>query len=255
MRAETTSCRFPRGRIWSSSTLTCAPIVSRISNAVWPGGLIRSPRAWRLSAPSWGRCHPIRLRWGRWWKSWSIRRGGCAAETNDYSVPIQYAYQRLTLKADPFRVCLFDGAELVADHPRCYQKRQVIEDWRHYVPLLLKKSFAVPWASALRHGDLPPTFEAARRRVSGSTCRWQSGVCPAPGTVSDPRGFGGRDRPGPGTRGIRGWSADAVRQLLNFASTPDVPVPPLDPSKSPAYQGMTPPPDLSAYNRLLEVQP
>jgi hypothetical protein len=52
-----------------------------------------------------------------------------------------------------------------------------------------------------------------------------------------------------------GWSADAVRQLLNFASTPDVPVPPLDPSQYPDYQGMPPPPDLSAYNRLLEVQP
>jgi hypothetical protein len=52
-----------------------------------------------------------------------------------------------------------------------------------------------------------------------------------------------------------GWSADAVRQLLNFASTPDAPAPPLDPSQYPAYQGMTPPPDLSAYNRLLEVQP
>jgi hypothetical protein len=83
-------------------------------------------------------------------------------QTNDYSVPIQYAYQRLTLKANPFRVQVFAGEELVADHRRCYDKRQVIEDWRHYVPLLLKKSFAVPWASALRHGDLPPTFEAAR---------------------------------------------------------------------------------------------
>jgi len=46
-----------------------------------------------------------------------------------------------------------------------------------------------------------------------------------------------------------GWSADAVRQLLNFASTPDVPAPPLDPSKSPTYQGITPLPDLCAYNR------
>jgi len=83
-------------------------------------------------------------------------------QNNDYSVPIQYAHQRLTLQADPFRVCLFAGEALVANHPRCYQKRQVIEDWRHYVPLLLKKSFAVPWASALRHGDLPATFETAR---------------------------------------------------------------------------------------------
>ena len=83
-------------------------------------------------------------------------------QTNDYSAPIEYAYQRLTLKADPFRVRLFAGEKQVADHPRCYEKRQVIEDWRHYLSLLLKKSFAVPWASALRHADLPPSFEAAR---------------------------------------------------------------------------------------------
>src|SRR5206468_8131910 len=74
-------------------------------------------------------------------------------QTNDYSVPIQYAHQRLTLKADPFRVRLYASGGLVADHPRSYLQRQVIEDWRHYVSLLLKKSFAVPWASALRHGD------------------------------------------------------------------------------------------------------
>jgi transposase len=39
-------------------------------------------------------------------------------QTNDYSVPIQFAYQRVTLKADPFRVHVFAGEELVADHPR-----------------------------------------------------------------------------------------------------------------------------------------
>ena len=57
-------------------------------------------------------------------------------QTSDYSVPIQYAYQRLTLKADPFRVRLYAGEELVANHPRTYEKRHVIEDWQHYVPLL-----------------------------------------------------------------------------------------------------------------------
>ncbi len=55
-------------------------------------------------------------------------------------------------------------------------------------------------------------------------------------------------------RGQGGWSADTVRHLLNFASTQDAPAPPLDPSQYPAYQGATPPPDLFAYNRLLEVR-
>jgi hypothetical protein len=56
-------------------------------------------------------------------------------------------------------------------------------------------------------------------------------------------------------RAKEGWSVDAVRQLLNFASAPQIPTAPLDLAHSPAYQGMTAPPDLSAYNRLLEVQP
>jgi transposase len=174
-------------------------------------------------------------------------------QTNDYSVPIQYAYQRLTLKADPFRVRIFAGEGLVADHPRCYLQRQVIEDWRHYVPLLLKKSFAVPWASALRHGDLPSAFEAARldlvaHRPDGNRefarllelCLTHS-VEAVQGALVQAREQGG-------------WSADTVRQRLNFASSQDVPAPPLDPSHYPAYQGVALLPDLSAYNRLLEVQ-
>ncbi|WP_201391731.1 transposase [Ktedonobacter sp. SOSP1-85] len=175
-------------------------------------------------------------------------------QTNDYSVPIQYAYQRLTLKADPFRVRLYAGEELVADHPRCYEKCQVMEDWRHYVPLLLKKSFAVPWASALRHGELPPAFEAARldlvaHRTDGNRefvrlldlCLTHS-VEAVETALTQARTQGG-------------WSADTVRQLLNVASGQQPPAPPLDPRAYPAYQRVMPLPDLCAYNRLLEVQP
>jgi transposase len=174
-------------------------------------------------------------------------------QTNDYSVPIQYAYQRLTLKVDPFRVHIFAGKELIADHPRSYGKRQVIEDWRHYVPLLLHKSFAVPWASALRHGELPASFEAARLELVAhcsngnrefarllELCLTHE-VATVEAALLQARAQGS-------------WSVDAVRQLLNFASAPQVPPPPLDPAQYPAYQGTTAPSDLSAYNRLLEVQ-
>jgi transposase len=175
-------------------------------------------------------------------------------QTNDYSVPIQYAYQRLTLKADPFRVRLFAGEELVADHPRSYEKRQVIEDWRHYVPLLLHKSFAVPWASALRHGDLPASFEAARLELVAQCsngnrefarllelCLTHEVSAVEAALVQ--------------ARAQESWSVDAVRQLLNFASATPLSPPPLASSQYPAYQGMTAPADLSAYDRLLEVQP
>jgi len=174
-------------------------------------------------------------------------------QTNDYSAPIQYAYRRLTLKADPFRVRLYAGEALVADHPRSYEKRQVIEDWRHYVPLLLHKSFAVPWASALRHGDLPSSFEAARlelvaRRPDGNRefarllelCLTHE-VHAVEAAIALAHGQGD-------------WNADTVRQLLRWAAEPDATVLPLDPARYPAYQRVAPAPNLSAYNQLLEVR-
>lgn len=175
-------------------------------------------------------------------------------QTNDYSAPIQYAYQRLTLKADPFRVRLYAGAELVADHPRSYEKHQVIEDWRHYVPLLLKKSFAVPWASALRHGNLPASFEAARLDLAARRCDGNREfarlleLCLTHSMEAVEAALAQAREQG-------GWSADTVRHLLNFAGAEDAVPPPLDPSQYPAYQGLTSPPDLTLYNRLLEVQP
>jgi hypothetical protein len=163
------------------------------------------------------------------------------------------AYQRLTLKADPLRVRLSAGQEVVADHARSYEKHQVIEDWRHYVPLLVKKSFAVPWASALRHGDLPTSFEAARqdlvaRRPDGNRefarllelCLTHA-IEAVEAAVALARGQGE-------------WSADTVRHLLRWAAEPETAALPLDPARYPAYQPSAPPPNLSAYNRLLEVR-
>jgi hypothetical protein len=106
----------------------------------------------------------------------------------------------------------------------------------------------------LRHGDLPPSFEAARldllahRSDGNREFARLLDLClthevPAVETaLAQARAQGG-------------WSADTVRQLLNFASGPPPSVAPLDPSQYPAYQGVTILPDLSAYNRLLEVQP
>jgi transposase len=175
-------------------------------------------------------------------------------QTNDYSAPIQYAYQRVTLKADPFRVRLYAGEELVADHPRCYGKRQVIEDWRHYVSLLLQKSFAVPWASALRHADLPASFETARQDL---VARRQDGnrefvrlleLCLAHSVEAVEAALAL-------ARGQGGWSADTVRHLLHWADESDTTAPPLDPARYPAYQQTSSAPNLSAYDQLLEVRP
>ena len=50
------------------------------------------------------------------------------------------------------------------------------------------------------------------------------------------------------------WSTDTVRQLLGWAAAPDSAPARLDPARYPAYQDSTPPADVSAYDRLLEVR-
>ena len=83
--------------------------------------------------------------------------------TNRYSVPAGCAHELLTLKADVETVRIYKEATLVAEHPRCDGQHQHISDWRHYVPVLAQKPGAVPFAAALRNGDLPPAFEQFRQ--------------------------------------------------------------------------------------------
>jgi transposase len=174
-------------------------------------------------------------------------------EANDYSVPVRYAARLLTLKADPFRVRLFAGEEEVASHPRSYMRGQVLEDFRHYVPLLLEKPFAVPFASALRHGNLPPQWEGFRREL---VARREDGnrefarilhLCLSHAVEEVGAALALAAASG-------SYSADAVRQLLHWADTPTTAPAPLDPARYPEYAQTQPRPDLAAYNRLLEAQ-
>jgi transposase len=173
-------------------------------------------------------------------------------QTNRYSVPVRFVGRRLTLRADPFRVRIYAGEELVADHPRSYERMQSIEDFRHYVPLLLEKSFAVPFASALRGAELPPQWEAFRRELVArrpdgnrefarilhlclSYSIEQVGAALELAATS------------------AAFSADAVRQLLIWAEEAGTPGTPLDPDRYPAYRQEQPSPNLDAYNRLLQT--
>jgi hypothetical protein len=59
-----------------------------------------------------------------------------ALDTNRYSVPARYAAQRLTVKAYPDRLCVYDQNELIARHVRSFDRRQDIEDPDHPKALL-----------------------------------------------------------------------------------------------------------------------
>lgn len=174
-------------------------------------------------------------------------------ETNAYSVPTRYAGQRLTLKADPVRVRVYAGEALVADHTRSYGRGQVTEDFRHYVPLLLEKPFAVPFASALRNGDRPPQWEAYRRALVARHAngnREFARVLHLCLTYSVPQVSAALDL----AAANESDSADAVRQLLSWAGEQPATTEPLDPHAYPAYQQAQTRPDLERYNRLLQAR-
>src|SRR5712692_1698324 len=71
-------------------------------------------------------------------------------ETNRYSVPVSRARREVTLKAYPFHVDIYDKAELIASHLRCYEREQDIFDPLHYLPLLEQRPGAFEYAKPLR---------------------------------------------------------------------------------------------------------
>ncbi|MDO8705920.1 MAG: IS21 family transposase [Sulfuricaulis sp.] len=60
-------------------------------------------------------------------------------DTNRYSVPAEYASQRVTLKATPDWVCVYHQDKLIARHVRTYDRRQDIEDPDHPKALLAQR--------------------------------------------------------------------------------------------------------------------
>ena len=60
-------------------------------------------------------------------------------DTNRYSVPALYASQRLTLKAFADRLCLYHSHNLVASHPRCYERHRDFENPDHVKELLAQR--------------------------------------------------------------------------------------------------------------------
>jgi transposase len=67
------------------------------------------------------------------------RYANARLETNRYSVPPAYAGRTLTLVAGDDTVRIIDGADVVAQHPRCWGKRQLCEQVEHRRELMEHK--------------------------------------------------------------------------------------------------------------------
>lgn len=63
-------------------------------------------------------------------------------DRNDYSIPHEHVQKPLTVTADLTQVRILDGAAVIAEHVRCFDKGQQIEDESHINALWLAKTNA-----------------------------------------------------------------------------------------------------------------
>lgn len=91
-----------------------------------------------------------------------------AFDSNRYSVPSEYAQQKLILKAYPQEVCLFYQDKPIAQHLRCYDRNQRIEDPDHDRQLLQQRRNAQKQRLLRRFLTLSPKaetyFQALKQR-------------------------------------------------------------------------------------------
>lgn len=83
-----------------------------------------------------------------------------ALDTNHYSVPARYAGQMLILKAYPDRVCLYYRDQLIARHPRCMDRRQLIDEPDHSRQLVAQRGSAREQRLVLSFLALSPRAQA-----------------------------------------------------------------------------------------------
>jgi transposase len=86
-------------------------------------------------------------------------------DTNRYSVPAHLAGQSLTLKTYPDRLCLYYQTQLVARHPRSYDRHQDVEDPDHPKPLLEQRKKARDHKVFMRFLTLSPQAELYYRQL------------------------------------------------------------------------------------------
>ena len=81
----------------------------------------------------------------------------------DYSVPTAYGHREVLIRGYIHEVVICCGAEIIARHPRSYEREDFVFDPLHYLALLEHKIGALDQATPLAGWDLPDAFATLRR--------------------------------------------------------------------------------------------
>ena len=83
--------------------------------------------------------------------------------TNDYSAPVAYGHRDVLVRGYVDQVVISCGSEIIARHPRSYQRDDFVYDPIHYLPLLEQKTAALDQAAPLQGWQLPEEYQTLRR--------------------------------------------------------------------------------------------
>jgi len=83
--------------------------------------------------------------------------------TNDYSVPVEWGHREVLVKGFVHEVVICAASEVIARHPRSYEREDMIFDPLHYLALLEQKPNALDQAAPLAGWILPEGFPQLRR--------------------------------------------------------------------------------------------
>ena len=82
---------------------------------------------------------------------------------NDYSVPTAYGHQKVLIRGYVHEVVIASGAEVIARHPRSYEREDFVFNPLHYLALIEQKTNALDQAAPLAGWKLPDEFVTLRR--------------------------------------------------------------------------------------------
>ena len=82
---------------------------------------------------------------------------------NDYSVPTAYGHREVLVRGYVHEVVISCGAEVIARHPRSYEREDFVFDPLHYLALIEQKINALDQAAPLAGWKLPEEFATLRR--------------------------------------------------------------------------------------------
>jgi len=82
---------------------------------------------------------------------------------NDYSVPTSFGHREVLVRGYVHEVVIACGTEIIARHPRSYEREDFVFDPLHYLALIEKKINALDQAAPLADWKLPDEFASLRR--------------------------------------------------------------------------------------------